>query len=860
MARIETYTAQRNLVPGSTPGIELINPVAQETQKIGNTMSQFAGVLQQRAEQRENFKVENDYRKMQLDLQAQMEEQAASMPPDGSGFHDKFVAETFRPRRDQFLAGVPERLKPKFQALLDDASGADATEWSIKAASTERDQNYAWQRDEIKLTTDQTAVAISMDPEAYDNYLEQGRGLINNSSLPTPEKDKLLRDWENTAQISMLNQLLEKNPSGVLRELGYDPRRLSPTTQFAMLSKAVQWQESSDNPNAVSGKGAVGLMQVMPTTAAEIAAKMGDTNFPAGDGKENRDAVNEYLSNPAVNKQYGEFYLREQLRAFAGANDPIEAALVAYNAGPSVAQKWVESGYDDKILPKETRDYKDSIMSSLKSQPVKGDPSSVKFIGLGEGVNPDLQSRVADAFSTLGLTKVKVNSGFRDPVKNKAVGGADKSQHLDGNAMDIDVSGMKNADKVELLKALSAAGVTGLGIYGNAIHADLGGRRAWGPTHHADSIPAWAAPTIAQHLNGTTPPARAVDQRYASLPYNTRQQFQAKADQLVTAQAAAEVKFSAVEKQNMQHDMDRELALVRSNGQGSGAFDSTNIATILGEEDYVSFERKRETAQRTYTAVSGISTMSTDEMEQRFADYTPDETSSMFVEQQTVQAAVQKEINRVTALRANHPDQAALEFPEVQGVAQKVQEEAANGGVTPATMQSFVASMREAQLGAGILPEAVAPVPRDMALQIGRNFTSAPEDVRRANMKLKPGDAKFKLRDEMVERINLLRQTYGEYTDEVLTYALAEYTNMDKVTAGVLTTLTDQLVNSKGPFKPDAVMADAVEQQNVKDFGPKNIFGETPFLDYWFPPSSTAATPDTLSPEEQRRKAAAETN
>lgn len=832
MARIETYTAQRNLVPGSTPGIELINPVAQETQKIGNTMSQFAGVLQQRAEQRENFKVENDYRKMQLDLQSQMEEQAASMPPDGSGFHDKFVAETFRPRRDQFLAGVPERLKPKFEALLADDSGSDATEWSIKAASTERDQNYAWQRDEIKLTTDQTAVAISMDPDAYDAYLEQGRGLINNSSLPTPEKDKLLRDWENTAQISMLNQLLEKNPSGVLRELGYDPRRLSPTTQFAMLSKAVQWQESTDNPNAVSGKGAVGLMQVMPATAAEIAAKMGDTNFPAGDGKENRDAVNEYLSNPAVNKQYGEFYLREQLRDFSGAQDPIEAALVAYNAGPSVAQKWVESGYDDKILPKETRDYKDSIMSSLKSQPVKGDPSSVKFIGLGEGVNPDLQNRVADAFSTLGLTKVKVNSGFRDPAKNKAVGGADKSQHLDGNAMDIDVSGMKNADKVELLKALSAAGVTGLGIYGNAIHADLGGRRAWGPSHHADSIPAWAAPVIAQHLNGTTPPPRAVDQRYASLPYNVRQQFQAKADQLITTQTAAEKQATAVQKVAVRRDMENELALVRKTGQGSDTFDSTNVSTILGEDDYMTFERKRAVAERSFTATSGIATMSATDMEQRFNDYAPDPASPDFADQQQVQSAVQKEIDRVTNLRRNSPDKAALEVPEVKGVYDALQQKLSGGDADPSEVQNFVRTMLGAQADFGIAPEARAPVTREWAMEIGKSLSRVPDLA---------GKNQADVRNAVLVQYQELQKYFGDYTDEVIVYALSEYKGLSKPTADMIGGYMKAISVGGDPFRLKK-MDQALDADQVDGF---NVFGWYPF----------GGAPDTegMSPEEARR-------
>ena len=87
------------------------------------------------------------------------------------------------------------------------------------------------------------------------------------------------------------------------------------------------------------------------------------------------------------------------------------------------------------------------------------------------------------AFAAFGIDKVKVNSGFRDPKDNARVGGAGQSQHLSGNAMDIDVSGYSIEERKQLLRTLSSNGVTGLGIYANSIHVDLGGRRAWGSSH-----------------------------------------------------------------------------------------------------------------------------------------------------------------------------------------------------------------------------------------------------------------------------------------------------------------------------------------------------------------------------------------
>lgn len=121
-------------------------------------------------------------------------------------------------------------------------------------------------------------------------------------------------------------------------------------------------------------------------------------------------------------------------------------------------------------------------------------------------VNPTLVHNVATAFANLGLGTIKINSGFRDPAKNAAVGGAEHSQHLDGNALDIDVSDMSIPQRVRLIQALSAAGVQGIGVYGSAIHADMGSRRAWGPSYHSDSIPGWAKQAIDEHLAGKVAP------------------------------------------------------------------------------------------------------------------------------------------------------------------------------------------------------------------------------------------------------------------------------------------------------------------------------------------------------------------
>ncbi len=83
------------------------------------------------------------------------------------------------------------------------------------------------------------------------------------------------------------------------------------------LVMAVIEVESGRDPNAVSSKGAVGLMQVMPATAAMVG-------FPEA-------------ADPAANLAAGCRYLSALLDSFGG---DVELALAAYNAGPGAVRHW----------------------------------------------------------------------------------------------------------------------------------------------------------------------------------------------------------------------------------------------------------------------------------------------------------------------------------------------------------------------------------------------------------------------------------------------------------------------------------------------------------------------------------------
>lgn len=67
---------------------------------------------------------------------------------------------------------------------------------------------------------------------------------------------------------------------------------------------------------------------------------------------------------------------------------------------------------------------------------------------------------------------LRISSGYRCEEHNKAVGGAEDSQHTKGVAVDIDTSRMSASDKLNLLELITKVGFTGVGVAKTFFHVD----------------------------------------------------------------------------------------------------------------------------------------------------------------------------------------------------------------------------------------------------------------------------------------------------------------------------------------------------------------------------------------------------
>lgn len=127
---------------------------------------------------------------------------------------------------------------------------------------------------------------------------------------------------------------------------------------------------------------------------------------------------------------------------------------------------------------------------------------------MANGISPTAQSALDALFASYG-SPLPILSGYRDPETNARVGGARGSQHLHGNAFDVDVSGLSQAERINLANMARSAGFQGFGFYDNSMHFDVGAPRAWGPDYSSGSIPSWARDWTSQNLGGGAAPLAA---------------------------------------------------------------------------------------------------------------------------------------------------------------------------------------------------------------------------------------------------------------------------------------------------------------------------------------------------------------
>ena len=159
-------------------------------------------------------------------------------------------------------------------------------------------------------------------------YQPQLRALHDMEDLSKVQRAKLRKvSLQNRQLITLVKvrQFLHENrislPPGDVWNIASSIDRVAHKYHFEPeMLLAIIHTESAFRNDAVSSKGAVGLMQLLPSTAEEVAREI-DVEW-TGD---------HLLRDPEINIELGSYYLAKLRDRF----DSLEAAVMAYNEGPN---------------------------------------------------------------------------------------------------------------------------------------------------------------------------------------------------------------------------------------------------------------------------------------------------------------------------------------------------------------------------------------------------------------------------------------------------------------------------------------------------------------------------------------------
>ena len=181
--------------------------------------------------------------------------------------------------------------------------------------------------------------------ERYELFFKGGTGFDTRDGLTAPVKPELEPPRQVAVPSGKSKLLAYFDVSPNFKAVKHHMRESAQAYNLDFeLLQALIATESGFDTNAVSPKGAVGLMQLMPPTAQRYGVR-GDEKTP----------IEKKLTDPKINIRAGSRYLRDLINMFPGK---LELALAAYNAGEGAVQR-----YGNKIPPfKETQNYVVTVM------------------------------------------------------------------------------------------------------------------------------------------------------------------------------------------------------------------------------------------------------------------------------------------------------------------------------------------------------------------------------------------------------------------------------------------------------------------------------------------------------------------
>lgn len=205
MPIIQPIIAERGLGGAPQPAVQRDGSIGRAVQGLGNALSNAAQAEQEMQTRQQlldlkvqNFRTDQNFRQFQEGLGSTLDEAQSKMDPSGQGLTTNFIQQ-FDKKSADFLATVPDALKPKFSELVKTSK----TGWLDRVAHSEREQRYSWFRTGISDSQEKLQAQVFNDPSVYDAAKADGLRAIEASGLPDAEKEVLRKKWDETLALTI---------------------------------------------------------------------------------------------------------------------------------------------------------------------------------------------------------------------------------------------------------------------------------------------------------------------------------------------------------------------------------------------------------------------------------------------------------------------------------------------------------------------------------------------------------------------------------------------------------------------------------------------------------------------------------
>lgn len=296
-----SQSAERSLLPSARFGVRsasgadfggaeaaAIQQIAGEAGRLGGTLETLDLIRQRDQKQLRDFQLNTDFIQFAADEQSALTEAGQNMESGGWEFQKNFLlGHAARFEEWASAKGLDERERAEYTQRGTELRRTFSSA-ALGAEFAERERFYT---ERTNVTLDQLRTGIDQTPEGFDNLLEQGMAVIDQSGLTPAQKDSRKLEWQQQAAYSYGAALVNRDAGSALLALGGALPEPQPGEYTGPAGGEVRGHYQFFRDNGFSDVAAAALVGVLSWESGGGLEGINPNGRNPGDGTDGTDSI-----------------------------------------------------------------------------------------------------------------------------------------------------------------------------------------------------------------------------------------------------------------------------------------------------------------------------------------------------------------------------------------------------------------------------------------------------------------------------------------------------------------------------------------------------------------------------------------